>query len=264
MTYAEADLIATIEQLAGAELSTLPQAQLDAIDQYHAGGTDAVDCLIPHLALTAGMTALDVGSGLGGPARQIARSTGCNVVGVDVTPAYVDAARVLTDVAGLTDRIELFCSDIATFEPTGFDAAYCIHVQMNIADKKAFFAGIARRLRPEARLVIFEVCKRDGSTEPELLLPWSLDGTDSHLVTADELRDTILSSGFASLEWVDESDWARQWFEDFGRRLAGANTPAALPALLVEGPTRMLNFAVAVATGAVTIHRGVFVRAPSG
>lgn len=257
MTYTETDIIATIEQLAGAEVSALTGDQLDGIDQYHAGGRAAVERLIPHLALTAGMTALDVGSGLGGPARQVARATGCDVVGVDLTPAYVEAARALTDAAGLAERTRFFCGDVAAFDPTAFDAAYCIHVQMNVADKKAFFAGIARRLRPGARLAVFEVC-RGGGAEPELPLPWSLDGTDSHMVAAGELRDTIVSSGFELLEWVDESGWAGQWFDELGRRLAAGEAPATLPALLVDGPTRVLNFAVAVARGAVTVHRGVF------
>ena len=257
MTYAETDIIATVEQLAGTSLSALPRTQLDGIDQYHAGGSEAIERLIPHLALTAGMTVLDVGSGLGGPARQIVRATGCDVVGVDITAAYVAAAQALTDAAGLAEQAEFFCCDIGDFGRTGFDAAYTVHVQMNIADKPMFYSEIARRLRPGARLAVFEVC-RGVAGEPALPLPWSLDGADSHLVTADELRDTIRSSGFTLLDWADESSWVRQWFDDLGRRLAAGAAPATLPALLTDGPTRMLNFAVAVATGAVTIHRGLF------
>jgi sarcosine/dimethylglycine N-methyltransferase len=257
VTYTETDIIATIERLAGTEVSALTQAQLDGIDQYHAGGAEAVQRLLPGLRLTAGMRTLDVGSGLGGPARQIARATGATVVGVDITPAYVDAAGALTVAAGLADQVRFFSGDIATFEQTGFDAAYSIHVQMNIADKKAFYPTIARCLRPGARLAIFEVC-RNGEVEPTLPLPWSLDGTDSHLVTGDELHDTIRSGGFEVLEWADETAWARQWFEDLGRRLATEAAPATIPALLTDGPTRMLNFALAVTTGALTIHRGTF------
>jgi sarcosine/dimethylglycine N-methyltransferase len=257
MTYAETDIIATVERFLGTSLSAVTRAQLEGIDQYHAGGSEAIERMIPHLALTSGATALDVGSGLGGPARQIARGTGCHVVGVDITPAYVEAAQALTEAAGLAEQTRFFCGDIGAFDHAGFDAAYTVHVQMNIADKEAFYSEIARRLRPEARLVVFEVCRSDAG-EPVLPLPWSLDGTDSHLVTADELRDTIRSSGFTLLEWADESAWAGQWFDALGRRLAGGAAPAALPALLTDGSTRMLNFAVAVATGAVTIQRGTF------
>src|SRR6185437_98848 len=124
-------------------------------------------------------------------------------VGVDITPAYVEVARALTDAAGLADHVRFLCTDLAALEPSTFDAAYTMHVLMNVADKKAFFAELGRRLHPGARLAIFEVC-RNGSAEPTLPLPWSHDGTDSFLATADELCSTIESCGFGVLEWVDE------------------------------------------------------------
>ncbi|WUH90050.1 methyltransferase domain-containing protein [Streptomyces sp. NBC_00433] len=256
MTYTETGITAAIEQLTGTSLSALPRTQLDGIDQYHAGGVEAVDRLIPHLALTPGSTLLDVGSGFGGPARRIAEATGCHVVGVDITPAYVEAARALTQAAGLAERTAFFCTDIGAFDRTGFDAACTVHVQMNIQDKKAFYAEIARRLRPAARLVVFEVC--GGPAAPPLPLPWSLDGTDSHLAGPEELCATIASSGFDLLDWTDETPWARAWFDDLGRGLAAGAPAPALPSLLTDGPARMLNFAIALSTGAVTVHRGTF------
>jgi SAM-dependent methyltransferase len=262
MTYTETDLVASIQRLAGDDLTALTQEQWDGLDQFHAGGPEAVDRLLPSLHLAPGMTVLDVGSGFGGPARQVARDTGCTVVGVDITPAYVDAAQALTHTAGLSEQVRFFCSDIAAFDLAEFDAAYTMHVQMNVADKKTFFTEIARRLRPGARFATFEVC-RGGDTEPTPPLPWSLDGTDSYLATADELRATIQSSGFELVEWVDESAWVSQWFEDMGARIAaGGTTQATLPALLTDGFTRLLNYAVALAAGVVSVHRGSFMVAP--
>ncbi|HEX3814398.1 MAG TPA: class I SAM-dependent methyltransferase [Mycobacteriales bacterium] len=260
MTYTEADIVETIKRLTGTDPSALTHAQLDGIDQFHTGGPDAVDRLIPSLRLVDGMMALDVGSGLGGPARQVARLTGCRVLGVDVTQAYVAAARELTATAGESDQVQFLHTDVAELDQTGFDAAFTIHVQMNVKDKQAFYSDIARHLRPGARLAIFEVC-RSGDTEPTLPLPWSIDGSDSYLATADELRDAVQAAGFDLVDWVDESDWAKEWFAALGRRIAGGAAPAALPALLADGPTRMLNFAAAVLTGTATIQLGSFVLA---
>lgn len=255
MTYTETDLVASIEALAGADVGALTPEQLDAVDQFHAGGSEAVDRLLPGLGLAAGMTVLDVGSGLGGPARQIARVTGCAVVGVDITAEYVDAARALTEAAGLAGQVEFVHADLANLGRGGFDAAYSIHVQMNVADKTTFFTEIAEHLRPGARLATFDVC-RSGDADPGLPLPWSLDGTDSFLATPPDLRASIEGAGFEAVEWVDETAWVLQWFEDLGPRLAG--TAATLPALLADGYTRMLNFAAALADGVLTIHRGAF------
>jgi sarcosine/dimethylglycine N-methyltransferase len=260
MTYTETELIATIERLAGADLAALTQPPRDQFDQFHSGGSEAVDLLLPSLQLAPGMTVLDVGAGFGGPARQIARSSGCTVVGVDITPAYVDTAQALTRTAGLDNHVSFICSDIANLDRDGFDAAYTMHVQMNVADKKTYFAEIARRLRPWARFATFEVCLT-GATQPTPPLPWSLDGTDSYLASADQLRDTIASSGFETLDWVDETQWVLQWFEDLGKRIAAAGSAATLPALLNDGPTRMMNFAVALSTGVVSVHRGSFILA---
>ncbi|MEY9966816.1 sarcosine/dimethylglycine N-methyltransferase [Streptacidiphilus sp. MAP12-16] len=260
MTYTETDLVASIERLAGDGLAALSQEQRDQFDQFHSGGAEAVDRLLASLHLASGMRVLDVGSGFGGPARQVARRTGCTVVGVDITPAYVHAAVALTDTAGLSGQVSFFCGDIAGFDPAEFDAGYTMHVQMNVADKKAYFTEIARRLRPGARFATFEVCL-SGDAQPTPPLPWSLDGSDSFLATADELRATIQSSGFELVEWVDETAWVRRWFEDLGRRIAAGGTQATLPALLADGPTRMLNFAVALATGVLTVHRGSFILA---
>lgn len=259
MTYTETNVVASMERLSGRTLAALTQNQRDQLDQFHAGGPEAVQRLLPDLRLTPGMTVLDVGSGLGGPARQVAVATGCRLVGIDITPAYVEAARALTDAAGLSQHVRFVCTDIAALGPIMFDAAYTMHVQMNVADKQTFFAEIARRLRPGARLAIFEVC-RNGAAEPSPPLPWSLDGTDSFLATPDELRRTIQSCGFELVDWVDETAWIRDWFERAAARLAAAGPQATLPALLNDGPIRMMNYAAAIARDVVSIHRGSFTR----
>jgi SAM-dependent methyltransferase len=261
VTYTETDLVATIEHLAADELGGLTQPQLDGIDQFHGGGAEAVDRLLPSLGLTPAMTALDVGSGLGGPARQVARATGCTIVGVDITQSYVDAASALTHAAGLSGKVDFVCADIAAVEQSGFDAAYTIHVQMNVADKTQFFTEIASRLRPGARLATFEVC-RSGQEDPVYPAPWSIDGIDSFLATPADLLTTIRDSGFETVEWVDETAWVLRWFEGLGVRLAAAGTAATLPALLTDGPTRMMNYAGALSSGILTVHRGSFTRTP--
>lgn len=258
-TYAETELVTRIEQLAGTELAALTRSQLDAIDQFHAGGAGAVELILPTLGLSSGMSVLDVGSGLGGPARQVARSTGCAVIGVDTSKSYVATAQALTRAAGLTRQVSFIRGDIANVAGGAFDAAYTIHVQMNVADKYAFFDAIAARLRSGARLATFEVC-RTGRESPALPLPWSLDGKDSFLATANELRASIEAGGFEAHEWIDETAWVLHWFEQVAAASAAPRSSAVLPALLTDGPTRMMNFARALRTGVLSIQRGAFTR----
>jgi cyclopropane fatty-acyl-phospholipid synthase-like methyltransferase len=241
----------------------LTQDQRGQFDQFHAGGTEAVDRVLEHLDVGPGMRVLDVGSGFGGPARHVAASSGCTVLGIDITREYVEVAESLTRAAGLDASVGFVWGELAALDQGDFDAAYTMHVQMNVADKPGFFAEIARHLRPGARLGVFEVC-RVAESEPELPLPWSLDGSDSHLVTPAELREAILGSGFEVLEWVDETEPITNWFDEIGARLAAGDGGAALPDLLDDGPLRLINFAAALASGVLAVYRGSFVVPASG
>ncbi|MBO2458882.1 SAM-dependent methyltransferase [Actinomadura violacea] len=252
MTYDETGVERTIARLRREH----PGAAGD-LDQFHIGGADAVGMLIDGLALTEGDTVLDVGSGLGGPARQIARRTGSHVTGIDITPAYVATARDLTAGTGLDDLVRFEAGDIAAFAPDRpFRAAITMHVQMNIEDKTEWFSHIARCLAPGARLAVWEVC---GSADLPWPMPWSLDGTDSFVVPADALHASIEQAGFTTTAWTDETPWVRAWIE---KTFAdGPPDGPSLPMLLHDGYTRVINFAAALTDGTLEIRRGTFTRA---
>src|ERR1700712_2481314 len=105
MTYAETAVNQTISRILSdhPDLNASTDGALDNLDQFHIGGADAVDLLIATLALGDTDVVLDIGSGFGGPARQIARRIGNRVIGIYITPAYVAAARELTGRAMLHD-----------------------------------------------------------------------------------------------------------------------------------------------------------------
>lgn len=256
MTYGEIAVEQKIDLLLSdhPDLDATAPGVLDNLDQFHIGGAAAVERLIPDLALSDGDIVLDVGSGFGGPARQIARRTGNRVVGVDLTPAYVDAARALTAKAGLRDLVEFEVSDIAAFTPDlPFQAAITMHVQMNVAEKTAWFRHIADRLAPGARLAVWEICQ----PSTELLhwpMPWSLDGTDSFVVSAESLLASIETAGFSVDEWTEESAWVQDWIKS----LTGGRPGPALPMLLDDGFNRVVNLAAALADGTLQVWRGSF------
>jgi cyclopropane fatty-acyl-phospholipid synthase-like methyltransferase len=258
MTYGETAVDRTFGRLLSEhpDLDAAADGALDNLDQFHIGGADATDLLIGSLALAGGDRVLDIGSGFGGPARQIARRTGNHVLGIDITPAYVDAARDLSAKAGLHHLTCFQVGDIATFEPGQlFQAAITMHVQMNVQDKATWFAHIARCLAPGARLAIWEVCQPRPAGLP-WPMPWSLDGTDSFLVTPGSLRASIERAGFTATQWTNEADWVQAWMTRTlaNRRLAGP----ALPMLLDDGYTRVINYTTALRNGSLEVWRGSF------
>jgi SAM-dependent methyltransferase len=261
MTYTETGVSTTIDRLL--EAAALPDSvtaeQLDRLDQFHLGGLDAVDRLLPSLQIDAGSTVLDVGSGLGGPARRIAQLSGATVVGVDITEEYVEAARALSRRLGLEDRVSFHHSDITEHRPiSSYDAAVTMHVQMNVADKAAWFSAIGARLAPGARLATWEVVSA-GSVPLVYPMPWSMDGSDSHVVPADELETAIKAAGFSTVTWVDDTEWVKDWL---AAAFGGSRPSGPGIALLIDdGLTRVINLGAAVQSGAVQIYRGAFVKA---
>jgi protein-L-isoaspartate O-methyltransferase len=78
---------------------------LKPVDEFHIGGAEATAALLGKLDIRPDMDVLDIGSGIGGPARTIAGQYGCRVTGVDLTPHFVETARALSAMTGMADRV---------------------------------------------------------------------------------------------------------------------------------------------------------------
>ena len=125
------------------------------------------------------MHLLDVGSGIGGPARTFADAFGCRVTGVDLTEEFVEAANALTRRCGLSDRVSFRqASALALpFADASFDAATLIHVGMNIEDKAGLFAEVRRVLKPDARFGVYDIM-RVAEGEIPYPMPWAATAGD--------------------------------------------------------------------------------------
>jgi SAM-dependent methyltransferase len=260
VTYDEHGVTATIERLLTEHALTGPldPEQLNLLDQFHAGGYAALDRTIAPLTLCPTDRVLDIGSGLGGPARRIAQTTGATVHGVDITREYTDAATYLTARCGLEQLVTFEHSDVADHQPQRpYSAAITMHVTMNIADKPAWYRAIADRLDSGGQLVVWDICAT-GRGELPLPLPWSIDGSDNHIVGPDALHDAITSADFDTVEWVDEGTWVRNWFDTTFANGLPAGPGIAM--LLEDGFTRTINIGVATAADAITVMRGHFVK----
>jgi len=105
------------------------------------------------------MHVLDVGSGVGGPARTLASEFGCKVTGLDLTKTYTHAAEMLINHVGLGDSVTFQQGSALDmpFDDESFDAAWLQHVSINIEGKMQLFRGIHRVIRSGGRLAIHEV-----------------------------------------------------------------------------------------------------------
>src|SRR6202045_5256256 len=90
----------------GKDPEKLTAVDLAAVDEFHVGGLEATQELAKHMELRAGLRLLDVGSGLGGPARYFAAEHGCRVTGIDLTEEFGRVAGRLTKRTKLGGLVE--------------------------------------------------------------------------------------------------------------------------------------------------------------
>lgn len=188
-------VLATLRD-AGTDLDHLSADDLLPVDQLHAGGAPATVHLVRRLDLAPGARLLDVGCGIGGPARIAARA-GAQVSGVDLTPELVAAATVLSERVGLGDltRFETTAAQRLPHEDGSFDAAMMVHVGMNVPDKQAVFAEVHRVLVPGAPFGLYEQV-RTGAGELPYPLPWAEDARSSFVETLEDYRRQLEAAGF--------------------------------------------------------------------
>lgn len=150
---------------------------------------------------------LDIGAGLGGPARLLASTLGCRVSCLELSPDYCAGAVLLNRLTGLDDRIEVHMGSALDlpFRDDSFDAVWMQNVGMNIADKRRLYAEIYRVLKPDGRFAFQEMTAGETGTS-YFPLPWATDPADSCLVSAAEMRSVLGESGFIAELFEDISD----------------------------------------------------------
>lgn len=149
---------------------------LAAVDEFHTGGRRATDDLLAQLTIKPGTLALDIGCGIGGPARHVAHTKGAHVTGVDLTPEFIETARELSALVGLADQTDFHTgSALALPVKDGhFELALLLHVGMNIEDKTTLMAEAKRVLKPGGTFAVFDVMRAEDETTPLAFpLPWS-------------------------------------------------------------------------------------------
>jgi SAM-dependent methyltransferase len=210
---------------AGLDRPGVSFAAFAPIDEFHVGGLEATRELARALAPEPGASVLDLGSGLGGPARLLAAEHDCDVTGVDLSDEFVAVASRLTSLAGLDQHVRFQSGDVTAlpFADASFDHAFTIHVAMNIADRAGFYAEARRILRPGGRLAMLDVVVGDDDGQPLTFpLPWSTSPATSHLLTMFDTIDALTGVGFEVVEAVDRTPWSLDWFAEQGRAAAAA------------------------------------------
>ncbi|HET9822349.1 MAG TPA: methyltransferase domain-containing protein [Burkholderiaceae bacterium] len=211
---------------AGKDTDRLTPEDLAPIDAFHIRGRAATLELAQAAGLDAAKRVLDVGSGVGGTSRTLAKAFGCRVTGIDLTEEYCRAAALLTAKTGLADLVDYRQGDAThlPFDDASFDVVWTEHVAMNIPDKAALYREMHRVLKPGGTLAIYDVLA--GPSGPVLFpVPWARTPDTSFLVTPAELRTLLEGAGFTIADWSDTTEAARTWFVALAEKIRRDGLP---------------------------------------
>lgn len=205
--YGERPVMQRIEdalRAAGVDPERPSHRDLWPYDQLHSRGIVATREHAELAQIKTGMYVLDLGCGLGGASRYLAAECGCRVAAIDLTPNFVEVARILTARCGLTDRIEIHQANALAlpFEEGTFDHVWSYAVTMNIADKEGLGREVARVLKTGGCFSCNEIAQGTGGA-PVFPLAWATDEALSFLVSPAVMRAVLEGSGLSILEQVD-------------------------------------------------------------
>ena len=253
------DLILAAVAREGKDPEKLTAVDLAAVDEFHVGGLEATQELAAQMELRAGLRLLDVGSGLGGPARYFAAEHGCAVTGIDLTEEFVRVARSLTRRTKLDHLVEFRQGSALElpFDASTFDGAYMVHVGMNIADKAGVFREVLRVLKPRGLFTIFDIVfsgnGRTGDGAIRYPVPWALSEETSFVGTVKEYRDALQGAGLRVEHERGRGAFSIAFTERMMVRMAQVGPPALGLNLLMgeKTPVMVGNILAAMKEGVV-------------
>ena len=257
--YTHGNLVAAIRggiESLGKTIDSVTVDDLAPVDEFHIGGRQASEHFLDQLNLTPEKHVLDVGCGLGGPARFVASRYGCRVDGIDLTPEYIETGRVVCGWLGLNDRISLHHGSALSmpFADGAFDGAYMLHVGMNIEHKAKLCSEIRRVLRPGALFGIYDVMKAGGD-ELSYPVPWATTAASSFMASPAQYRSALQAAGFEIIAELDRREFAMAFFDQLRAKTMAAGGPPPLGLHVLMGrnaPDKIQNMIQNIAKGRIT------------
>lgn len=256
-----AQLLAALQN-AGKDVDALTLHDLAPFEEIHLRGRAATRDLAQLAKLQPGTELLDVGCGVGGPARTLASEFGCQVTGIDLTENYCLAAEMLTARVGLDERVTFHHGNALQmpFDDATFDAVWMQHMAVNIEEKDRLYAEIFRVLRPGGSLLFHEIA---AGTNSELFfpVPWASEPAISFLVAPEEMRQALAAAGFTERNWVDDTGACIAWFHaQLAARTPGSSPPVGFDLVVPNFPEKGRNVLRNLKDERITVVQAVFDR----
>jgi cyclopropane fatty-acyl-phospholipid synthase-like methyltransferase len=185
----------------------LKVSDLTPFDQFHYHGTKAVEEAIAALGLKPGMRVLDIGAGLGGPARYIAERTGAHVTALELQEDLSTVGEDLTHRCGLTALVEHRCGNVLEGVDGNFDCIVSMLCFLHIPDRARLFS-VCRSVLKKGGALYIEDFGRNRDATPAETEALAIKVQCPHVPTLEEYRSDLSAAGFAAVQLTDATaDW---------------------------------------------------------
>jgi len=158
-----------------------------------------------------GKRILDIGCGIGGPAMDMVRLHGAQVMGIDLEAPLIERATTAARAAGLHEhcRFQKVEPGPLPFKDESFDIVVSSGAVTQTPDKAALLAEVLRVMQPGGHFRCYE-WMGNGCEYSEDMLKWiELDGLTYAFETLDQYGVRLQTAGFEAVETVDATDWYR-------------------------------------------------------
>ncbi len=244
------------------DLESVSRKNIAGVDEFHVRGAEVTR----ELAVETGLhraKVLDVGCGLGGPARMLAEEFECHVTGIDMSGEFIRTARNLSKLVGLSDKTVFKHADALhlPFENGSFDVVWTQHVQMNVSNKSRFYSEIERVLTPEGMFIYYDIFKKN---QGEVIhpVPWADDASLTFLQTPSAMAAILENLGMTSGITTDQTQKGISFLMGLFERIRQNGPPKIGLNVLMGSSTidKLKNVLIGFNESQIVLQSGVFLR----
>ena len=247
----------------GVVLNEARSHDFSPVAEFHIGGRGSTIELAKMAQLRPGDKVLDIGSGLGGPARTLVEEFGIFVEGIDLTHEFCVVANELTRMTGLAGQAKFSQGDALNLpsDTNSYDVVWTQQSCMNIEDKNRMLSEVHRVLKPGGTYVFHEVLAGTEASAIQFPVPWARADNMSFLWTQEAIRNSILKIGLIEQVWKKATC---KYIEEYRALASKTGEVSQRPKLGIhlmlgeQSAVMRKNVVQNLSQGLIAIYQGIF------